>query len=90
MKVPSQFCFLFFTASINLIAQNQTPQQEGSVFSLEVGNLEFKVDSMYGAKVSSLTIDGFEFLVTSDLVSSDYLWGATLWPSPQKEWGWNQ
>ena len=40
-------------------------------------------------RLSSLTLDGTEFMVTSDMVSTDYLWGATLWPSPQSEWGWN-
>jgi hypothetical protein len=28
-------------------------------------------------------------MVTSEMVSSDFLWGATLWPSPQSEWGWS-
>jgi hypothetical protein len=88
MKYPFLLLCLLFMASINLSAQNLTPRQDGSVFSLEVGNLVFQVDSAYGAKVSSLTIDGSEFLVTSDMVSTDYLWGATLWPSPQKEWNW--
>lgn len=68
---------------------SQSPRQEGSEFILEFGGQEFRVDSAYGAKVSSLTIDAWEFMVTSDLVSSDYLWGATLWPSPQGEWNWN-
>ena len=56
---------------------------------MEVGNLVLTVDSTYGAKVSSFTLDGMEFMVTSDMVSTDYLWGATLWPSPQSEWNWN-
>jgi hypothetical protein len=88
MKYLSPLWCLLFMASINLSAQNLVPLQDGSVFSLEVGNLVFQVDSAYGAKVSSFTLDGSEFLVTSDQVSTDYLWGATLWPSPQKEWNW--
>jgi hypothetical protein len=88
MKYLSSFWCLLFMASMHLSAQDLTPRQDGSVFSLEVGNLVFQVDSTYGAKVSSFTIDGSEFLVTPDMVSTDYLWGATLWPSPQKEWYW--
>jgi hypothetical protein len=88
MKIAPLFiCLYFFTA--NITAQSVPPQQDGSLFSLEVGNLSFTVDSIYGAKVSSLTLDGTEFMVTSDMASSDFLWGATLWPSPQSEWNWN-
>ena len=89
MKSVSLTSLLFFLAVINLSAQNVPPQQEGSLFSLEVGNLVLTVDSTYGAKASSLTLDGTEFMVTSEMVSSDFLWGATLWPSPQSEWNWN-
>lgn len=85
LLIPS----LLLIAAGNLLGQEIPPQQEGSIFSLEVGNLLFRVDSSFGAKISSLTIDGEEFLVTADMVGSDYLWGATLWPSPQSEWGWN-
>ncbi len=88
MKYTSLLSILCFVATINVWAQSVPPQQDGSLFSLEVGNLVFTVDSAYGAKVSSFTLDGTEFLVTSEMVSTDYLWGATLWPSPQSEWGW--
>ena len=89
MKSVSLTSLLFFLVGIHLLAQSVPPQQEGSLFSLEVGNLVLTVDSTYGAKASSLTLDGTEFLVTADMVSSDFLWGATLWPSPQSEWNWN-
>lgn len=89
MKSVSLTSLLFFLAGINLSAQSVPPQQEGSLFSLEVGNLVLTVDSTFGAKASSLTLDGTEFMVTSEMVSSDFLWGATLWPSPQSEWNWN-
>ncbi len=89
MKFLSFLFILCCAIVFNLAAQNVPPQQDGSLFSLEVGNLVFRVDSTYGAKVSSLTLDGTEFMITSDMVSSDFLWGATLWPSPQSEWDWN-
>ena len=89
MKSVSLTSLLFFLAVSNLSAQSVPPQQEGSLFSLEVGNLLLTVDSTHGAKASSLTLDGTEFMVTSEMVSSDFLWGATLWPSPQSEWNWN-
>ena len=89
MKYITLLLCLCFIATSHIAAQNVTPRQDGSLFSLEVGNLVLTVDSTYGAKVSSLTLDGTEFMVTSDMVSTDYLWGATLWPSPQSEWNWN-
>lgn len=66
-----------------------SPVQDGSFYSLEVGNLFFEVDAEEGAKISSLAIDDSEFMVTASMVSSYFLWGATLWPSPQSEWKWN-
>jgi hypothetical protein len=78
-------CLLVYT---DLSSQNVTPQQEASLFSLQMSNQVFKVDSAFGAMVSSLTLDGYEFLVTREMVSTDYLSGATLWPAPQSEWGW--
>jgi len=89
MKIVSLLLCLYCVTTIELPAQRVPPQQEGNLFSLEVGNLVFQVDSTHGAKVSSLTVDGSEFLVTPDMVSTDYMWGATLWPSPQGEWNWN-
>ncbi|MFH0756802.1 MAG: T9SS type A sorting domain-containing protein [Bacteroidota bacterium] len=89
MKIVCLLLCMCCVTSIELSAQSVPPLQEGNLFSLEVGNLVFQVDSAHGAKVSSLTVDGSEFLVTPDLVSTDYLWGATLWPSPQGDWNWN-
>ncbi len=89
MKFVSLLSIFCCVTSINVWGQSVPPRQDGSQFSLEVGNLVFTVDSAYGAKVSSLTLDGWEFVVTPDMVSTDYMWGATLWPSPQSEWNWN-
>ncbi len=90
MKLASLSLVLCLLVHFMLYAQNNPPQHEGSLFSVEVGNLSFEADSAFGAKVSSLSIDGSEFLVSSDMVSSDFLWGSTLWPSPQSEWAWNE
>lgn len=89
MKFTALLSFLCLAAAVNVASQSVPPQQDASLFSLEVGNLVLTVDSTYGAKASSLSIDGAEFMVTPDMVSSDFLWGATLWPSPQSEWSWN-
>jgi hypothetical protein len=88
--MPHKSFLLILPALLAVISLwSQSPRQEDSEFILETGGQEFRVDSAFGAKVSSLTIDNWEFMVTPDLVSSDYLWGATLWPSPQSEWNWN-
>jgi hypothetical protein len=88
MKRLSSLSSLIFLAALLSTAQDNTPVQEGSEFIISAGNLVFRVDAQEGAKVSSLTIDGDEFMVTADMVSSYFLWGSTLWPSPQKEWAW--
>jgi len=47
MKIASLFLCLFLVTS-NMLAQSVPPQQDGSLFSLEAGNLFFAVDSTYG------------------------------------------
>ncbi|MDA3892716.1 MAG: T9SS type A sorting domain-containing protein [Salinivirgaceae bacterium] len=69
-----------------IFAQTVTPEVDGSIYSLNFKNTEFKVDASRGAKVRSFALNGSEFLVSEDQ-SSGFLWGSTLWPAPQS-WPW--
>lgn len=72
--------------SLTCISQ-VTTKIEGDIYSLDFNNVEFAVDASRGAKVRSLKVNNTEFLVQEE-ESSDYLWGSTLWPAPQGDWGW--
>jgi len=57
--------------------------QSGNIYTLTVGDMVFKVNADYGARITSFTINGTEILYTSGDMS-----GSTFWPSPQSEWNW--
>jgi hypothetical protein len=77
---------LTIITSITLSAQFVTPTQNGDIYSLEVGNVIFEVDASFGARISSFKINGDDILWPAQN-GSDFLWGSTLWPSPQS-WPW--
>lgn len=72
--------------SITALSQDITPEQDGDLFSVEVGNVYFEVNAAEGGKISSFKINNDEILYPST-GGSDFLWGSTLWPSPQI-WPW--
>lgn len=69
-------------------AQDVTPgtNENGTLF-LQVANTYFEVDPSFGAHISAFSIDG-ENIIFGNKVDNGYLWGATLWQSPQSEWNW--
>jgi hypothetical protein len=67
--------------------QAVTPQEQDEKFNFQVANTFFEVDPSFGARISSFKIDDEEVLHGST-GGGDYLWGATLWQSPQSEWNW--
>ena len=54
------------------------------VFSF--GENTFSVSAQTGGRIISYTCRGKELLIPSSVHSENY--GATLWPSPQSNWGW--
>jgi hypothetical protein len=74
---------------LNLSAQYATPTENADgTLGVEFGNGYIEVDPSYGGRVSSLKIDGHEMLYLDKEYGGGNLWGATLWQSPQSEWGW--
>ena len=67
--------------------QKVVPKNENGVYSITIGNTELEIDTQTGARISSLKLDGNNFL-TGKNVHSKY-WGSSLWPSPQEDWGGN-
>ena len=81
---------LFFTAlTLCGFSQGQqvTPQEQDGKYYFQIANVYFEIDPSFGARISSLKIDGEEILQQS-AYAGDYSWGSTLWQSPQSEWNW--
>ena len=85
--------FLAFLASLPRPASATPvmPQLSGSgssavyVFALPGSGPRLEVSHGTGARLSSLKLEGIEFLY---LDRSSPNWGSTLWPSPQSAWNW--
>ena len=60
------------------------PIQRGDRFVLEFEGLVFEVDPAVGARVSSLRLEGTEFLSGPSVEANAY--GSTFWTSPQNGW----
>ncbi len=63
------------------------PQLSGSayVFAFPESGPRLEVSPGTGARISSLKLDGVEFLF---LDRGSPNWGSTLWPAPQSAWNW--
>lgn len=72
----------------NTIAQDVTPDQDGDLYSFQVSNVYFEVDADFGARISSLKLGESELLFTDRAYGGGFLFGSTMWHSPQSEWGW--
>ncbi len=63
-----------------------SPKEVSGIYSLIVGNVEMQVNPSIGGRITSLKLDGQEFLTGKEV--NDVNWGSTLWPSPQSVWSW--
>jgi len=59
---------------------------EGREQVLEAGDVRVAIDPIGGGRVTSLRLSGVEVLSGPEVHPSNY--GATLWTSPQSDWGW--
>lgn len=62
------------------------PILEGGRYTIQLGNQIMEIDPSKGGRITSLKLNGENFL-TDDSVDS-FNWGSTFWPSPQSDWGW--
>ncbi len=69
-------------------SQDITPgtNDDGTLY-FNVANTYFEVDPSFGARISAFKCDG-ENIMFGNKQSNGYLWGGTLWQSPQSEWSW--
>lgn len=62
-------------------------QEKNGLYQLNLPNQVFEIDPVSGAKVSSIKLDGYNFL-TDSLVNRNY-WGSSFWISPEAVWDWS-
>lgn len=89
MKTLQRLYFIFTGLIICCLAIGQAviPQEQDGKYNFNFASVYFEVDPSFGARISSFKIDDEEMLIGSSY-AGDYLWGSTLWQSPQSEWNW--
>ena len=75
-----------FGTSVGSVPPSVTNYNNEGVYTLSVCNNTLSVSSKQGGRILSSTYNGREILVPSSVHQENY--GATLWPSPQSNWGW--
>lgn len=78
--------FVFAVAARAQSGGMQVKKIADGKYTLTSGNAKLSVDPQAGARIVSLTLDGFEFLTGPEVMKGSY--GSTFWPSPQSEWTW--
>lgn len=63
-----------------------SPDSSGHLYSFTFKNLFVEINRDTGARISSLKIDGNEFLYVNKASGNN--WGSTFWSSPQSVWNW--
>lgn len=84
---PAAILAWLLAAAAPLRAAPVIPQVSGSayVFAFPASGPRLEVEPDTGARITSLTLSGREFLY---LDKSQINWGSTLWTSPQSAWNW--
>ncbi|GLU52154.1 DUF4380 domain-containing protein [Dyadobacter frigoris] len=60
-------------------------EKSGKYF-ITIENQVMEIDPLLGGRITSLKIDGKDFLTDSTI--NDFNWGSTFWLSPQSAWNW--
>ena len=55
-------------------------------YRIRIQNQILEIDPATGGRITSLVVNGFNFLTGKDV--NDFNWGSTFWISPQTEWKW--
>lgn len=75
-----------FGTSEGSMPPSVTNYSHEGIYTLSVGDNTLSVSSRQGGRILSFTRNGREILLPFSVHKENY--GATLWPSPQSEWGW--
>ena len=62
------------------------PQLNNGRYTITLQNQTLEIDPAVGGRITSLRLDGEEFLTGKDINPTN--WGSTFWPSPQSAWNW--
>jgi len=80
------FCWLMATVACFNQPHPVTVTVDNDLYVFSDGDNTFTVSAKTGGRIISYTCQGKELLTPSSVHDQNY--GATLWPSPQSEWGW--
>lgn len=81
------FTALIFVGKVSAQKRNLVvPVENAGKFSISIGNQVMEIDPFLGGRITSLKIDGKDFLTDSTI--NNFNWGSTFWFSPQSDWNW--
>ena len=80
------FILMFSLLIVSDIVSAMTKCDNEGLYTLSVGDNTLSVSAKTGGRIISYTCGGKELLLPSSVHDVNY--GATLWPSPQSDWGW--
>lgn len=86
MKPIISFCLLMTLVVYDNQPPSVTVTVDDGLYVFRYDDNTFTVSAKTGGRIVSYTCQGKELLTPSSVHDQNY--GATLWPSPQSEWGW--
>lgn len=77
----------YFVACLPSFGQTRViPEAVNGKYSIALNGQVLHVDPAKGARITSLRMDGEDFLTDSTV--NNFNWGSTFWLSPQSDWNW--
>ncbi len=78
---------LIILLTVQAKCQNKAVVEEkDGKYSIRIQNQILEIDPAAGGRITSLKIDGKDFLTGKEV--NDFNWGSTFWNSPQSDWDW--
>lgn len=78
--------FIAPDSSAQKLKDKASPELDNGIYTIKVHNLAMEIDPALGARITTLKLDGKNFLTGKEINNS--MWGSTFWPSPQADWNW--
>ena len=81
------FAVLAVTKSTCQTTSNRVMVEKiGDLYRIQLQNQTLEVNPAIGGRITSLKLDGKDFLTGKDV--NDFNWGSSFWISPQSDWNW--
>nr|WP_295923356.1 DUF4380 domain-containing protein [uncultured Dyadobacter sp.] len=79
-------CSCFLACLPSFSQTRVVPETADGRYSIALNGQVLRIDPAKGGRITSLRMDGEDFLTDSTI--NDFNWGSTFWLSPQSDWNW--